>query len=200
LTDAHIETEEEEDDPTLGAECEKARQYFEQVLQALGADLVESHMVLSPPGDQTETGVFDEHLMDDHYSRTLLAQIPKMVRRTLRLGRVSGRSPAGTVNVYLREAARAYVMGLHQATVALARSALEQALRECIRLPGAEGWLLDRLLEGADKCKVLEPASLQSAKRVQRVGNAVIHGGPCDENAAFSVLSSARTVLEVLYN
>jgi len=68
-----------------------------------------------------------EWSLDDQYSRTLVKQIPKIVRRAQQLEPMYVKKTLqGPVETYLREATRAYLFGLFQASVALSRSALEK--------------------------------------------------------------------------
>ncbi len=72
-----------------------------------------------------------ESSLDHCFCRTLVKQIPTMVSRALRLEPlVISEYTKGSVNVYLREATRTYLLGLFIASVALSRSTLEQALEE----------------------------------------------------------------------
>ena len=79
-------------------------------------------------GSEDQDGIPADHLLDDHLCTLLVSEIPRMVKRCVRLGKITATTPVRPVNVYLREAARAHLVGLNQAQVALARAAVEQAL------------------------------------------------------------------------
>jgi hypothetical protein len=143
-------------------------------------------------------GLLAWHL-DDHYSRRMVGEVQNLVRRTLKLQRlVVARTPAAEVNVYLAEATRCYVFGLWQASVALARSALEVALRD--KLPNATaGSKLLALMDAAQRCRVLDDTHLALARQVQEAGNRVLHGKPITATVAEEVLFSIRCVLLHMY-
>jgi len=173
------------------------------MMAALQSVLLDSYESLSSEQTKNVMGEYRdacEWLLDDYFCRKLLAEIPDMVQRLLRFDEiVVGQAPSETVQVYHRQAVRSYVFGLHQAAVALARAALEQALRE--QLPKVFSGLptLDSLLDAAAKCRLVTVETLQTASDVQHAGNRVLHRRPCDSQESFDVLVKTRAVLEVLY-
>ena len=69
--------------------------------------------------------------LDERYTRELVDAVPDYVSRTLQFSRMEAKQvPSEVTNTYVREATRAYIMGLPQACVALCRAALEQGLKE----------------------------------------------------------------------
>lgn len=146
-----------------------------------------------------------EYALDDHYSRKLLDQIPKLVNRALKLqplfvpGMLSG-----PTEVYLREATRAHLFGLFQASAALSRTALEHCLRENLRAESpllAETDELVGLIRAAErvKARVLAGDMLQFAHQVRKTANDVLHGKPCTEQESFDLLIKTRKVLDSVY-
>ena len=136
--------------------------------------------------------------LDELYCRESLKGVSRMVARTLQLppATLSG-IPDGPAFVYLREAARCYIQGLDQASIALARAALEAALKK--RLGDTLGKdavareKLDTLIkEWAPRTRTLTAAQQKEARRIQVVANRVLHEKPTDERTAFEVLQAAR--------
>lgn len=139
-------------------------------------------------------------LLDDHISKLLVRGVPDKVRRVLRFQPVlTAQVPDRAVHVFLQEAVRSYLYAHFQAAVALARAAVEQALRTRVPYADVGNWTLDTLIDGAGRFRVLEPAALQLATEVQHAGNSVLHGKACHEGTAFDTLAKARGVPEALY-
>lgn len=141
--------------------------------------------------------------LDDCFCRILIKQIPKMVSRALRLEPlVVSEFPREPVNVYLREATRAYLLGLFIASVALARSALEQALEEKVpKLLHTESKdKMKMLIKAAERSKLLEADILCLADEARKQANKVVHGKACKETEAFDILIKTRRVVHALYS
>ena len=69
--------------------------------------------------------------LDAKYSQELLERVPLFVNRTLKLAVLESKySASAQTNMYIQEAARAYIYGLPLASVAISRAALEQSLRD----------------------------------------------------------------------
>ncbi|MEK7281556.1 MAG: hypothetical protein AAB037_04295, partial [Chloroflexota bacterium] len=67
--------------------------------------------------------------LDDSLSRIMVSEIPRMVSRALQLEPLLlKQSTQADENPHIREATRCYLFGLFNASVALSRAALEQAL------------------------------------------------------------------------
>src|SRR5262249_28310274 len=107
--------------------------------------------------------------------------------------------PQGSANVYLQEAVRSHIHGLHQGAVSLARAAIEQGLREKVPFANENRWTLDELIDAAVKFKSLTGLHAQMATEVQLAGNSVVHRQPCTANQASDVLTKTRAVLEQLF-
>jgi hypothetical protein len=142
--------------------------------------------------------------LDDCLSRLMVSQIPRMVSRALRLepmlieeGRQADENP------YLREATRCFMFGLFNASVALSRSALEEAFLKKIPilLQGkSREDTLEMLIKTA-RNSVLKGATgvCDLADKVRRTANAIVHGKPCQEAVAFEVLRNTRRIVHRLY-
>jgi hypothetical protein len=178
----------------------------EAILATIRSNLLESYEALSTEESHRLVRLLRDYpdscawLLDDHLSKVLVSQIPRMVKRILRFQPIVVPAvPDAAVNAYLREAVRAYWFGLFQAAVSLARAALEHALRQRVPYGEQQRWSLDMLIEAADRGKLLAPAELQLATQVQHIANRVLHSKPCRPDEAFDALVSARGVMETLY-
>lgn len=106
----------------------------------LGEDLREATSSLEGFTGKLEKDIVDllyrypeirKHMVDDFYSHEVVANIPGMVNRFLRLCPVLvGVIPSREVSLYLREATRCFIYGFFQASIALCRAALEAGLNE----------------------------------------------------------------------
>jgi len=140
-----------------------------------------------------------EYRLDGHYSRHFLREVPKVVKRALKLEPLLIAKPiAERIEIYVREATRAYLFGLFQASIALARSALEESLKEHFNAATQSDELL-ALLRAATLSKLLDGSLLQSAHEVRKAGNAVLHGKRCGDQDAFNVLIKTRSVLDAIH-
>ena len=147
---------------------------------------------------------FLEGALDDCLCWVLLNQIPTMVSRALQMDPlVVSEYPEGPVNVYLREATRAYLLGLFIASVALSRSALEQALEG--KVPkglqtDTKEEKLKKLIKAAELSKLLEGDLLCLADEARKSANKVVHGKMCSESETFDILIKTRKVVRSLYS
>ena len=152
---------------------------------------------------ETERGILEDYL-DDCLSRQLVSEIPRMVARAIQLEPMSiGPSPHADQNAYLREATRCYLHGLFNASVALSRSALEQALSSKIPTlfqTAAGGDTLNTLINTA-RSSILKqaPEVCNTADQVRKVTNGIVHGKTCKERGAFRVLKDTRDIIVYLY-
>jgi hypothetical protein len=142
--------------------------------------------------------------LDDCLSRMLVLEIPRMVARAIQLEPMSiAESPQADQNAYLREATRCYLYGLFNASVALSRSALEQALSSKIStlLQGAAGGDSLSTLINTARSSILKrtPEVCDAADQVRRVANGIVHGKTCKERGAFRVLKDTRDIIVYLY-
>jgi len=138
---------------------------------------------------------------DEHYSRELLRRVPKMVERTLSLSRLeASQTPAQATNLYIREATRCYILGLWAGCAALARAALEYALREKVDAAGGGApATLGRLLEAAARLRILDGPHLSLASVVKTGGDRVLHGGRASDTTAANIVAALSGVVLYLY-
>ncbi len=135
-----------------------------------------------------------------HITRALLQRVPSYVDRTLKLAELVGRPTTPRVASYLREATQCYIYGLFQASIALARAAIEQALKERVyNITGPSHTKLPDLIEEARKLGVLDAPHSEAATFVMLRGNELLHGDPTSPDRARDCLERARGVLEHLF-
>jgi len=145
-----------------------------------------------------------EHFLDDCLSRLLVSEIPRMVSRALELEPMSiEQSPGADENAYLREATRCYLYGLFNASVALSRSALEQAFSSKLPklLQGAAGvdTLLTRINIARSSILKHKPEICDRAHGVRKKSNDIVHGKTCKGPEALRVLKDTREIIICLY-
>src|SRR5664280_1280372 len=124
------------------------------------------------------------------------------VKWTLQLSRLEAkRPPSNVTNGYLKEAVRTYILGLPQASVALCRAALEQALKESLGLQLTGVFItFQELLKEATKWNVLDGATEEMARDVANAGDEVMHEKPTDLSKAGEILTKVRGLLQHIYS
>ena len=140
--------------------------------------------------------------LDERFTRDVINSVPGYVRRTLDLSRMEAvRTPSTITNTYLREATRAYVMGLPQACIALCRATLEQALKEQLgrQLSGTFVKFHD-LIDEAYKYHLLDRTTKAIAREVANDADEVLHEKPSDPNQAEGVLIKLRGLVQHIYS
>jgi hypothetical protein len=144
-----------------------------------------------------------EWFFDECLSRLLVAEIPRMVSRALVLEPMSiEESPGTDENAYLREATRCYLYGLFNASVALSRSALEQAFSSKVpKLLQAAGedTLLTRINTARSSILKQKPEICDRAHGVRKKANDIVHGKTCKGPEALRVLKDTRDIIVCLY-
>ncbi len=142
-----------------------------------------------------------EALLDKKFTRELVESVPGYVSRTLKLSRLqSARTPSKTTNAYVREAVRTYIFGFAQASIALSRAALEQALKEELGNQGKKLFLtMNDLLDEAEGAKVIDSVIRTAAREIATEGDRVLHERPADIDAAYEVLVKLKGVLQHVY-
>jgi hypothetical protein len=139
-------------------------------------------------------------LLDELYSRELLRNVPDFVERTKALQAMVFPDPRNEAwFVYLKESANCYIFGLPQASVGLARAALESRLKEvCAKQFGsnaAEIAGLDVLINEYGPRMNLSAATLKKADWVRIAANRVLHGKPSTSAEALAVFEKVRELL-----
>jgi len=141
-------------------------------------------------------------VLDQLYSRELLRAVPDIVQRTQSLADVTLSRDSVESFVYLREASNCFILGLPQAAVALARSAIEVPLRKVASKQFGEkavvGQGLFALLDLATRGRLLTRETLDRAHKVRLAADKVLHEDPTTTSEALEVLEAARAVVAEL--
>jgi hypothetical protein len=119
-----------------------------------------------------------EHFLDERFTRDVIGAVPGYVGRTMRLSRLkASRAPSKMTTGYLREAARTYIFGLPQASIALSRAALEQALKENLGYQGTGTFVkMEDLLDEARGAGVIDTVIRKAARQIANDADDVLHG------------------------
>ena len=138
-------------------------------------------------------------LLDDAFCRHFVRVVPAMVKRLLAFEPLSvKKSPAEPVFLYFEQAMVCYVMGLHDAAVALSRACLEHALKTTLPDASPKHELKD-LLHWAGLTRHLAGPTLRMARDVQRVANRALHRQQCSPADAATVVAAMRGVMRDIY-
>lgn len=140
--------------------------------------------------------------LNSRYTRDLIAAVPGYVRRTMELSRLEGsRLPSKITNGYLREAVRTYIYGLPQASVALCRAAMEQALKENLGYQGTGTFVeMKSLLDESEGAGIIDGPIRRMARKIADAADDVLHERPTDLQQASEVMVMLRGVLQHLYS
>jgi len=139
--------------------------------------------------------------LDDFLTRLLLGEVRGMVERVINLSRLEAPSrPSNTTSVYIQEAARTYVYGFYQASVAMSRAALEQAMKERLAHQGTGIFIkFQDLVDEAKKWRILDDKTARAVRDTAMKADSVLHVEPTDKNGALDVLIEARGLLQQIY-
>ena len=142
-----------------------------------------------------------EYVLDAHYSREVVEAISGYVNRTMELSRFDAVTiPSKVTASFLREAIQAFVFGLPQASIALSRAALEQALKENIGYQSTKTYVeYKQLFDEAEGAKVLDGGTRKKAEVIVKVGSDVLHERTSKTDEALDVLITLRDVLQTIY-
>lgn len=145
---------------------------------------------------------FTNDILDERFTRDFIDSVPGCVKRILQLSRLeSSRIPSKITNGYLQEAVRAYILGLPQASVALSRVAMEQALKENLGYQSTRRFVkMNNLLDEAEGAGVIDPTTRMAARAVADEADDVLHERPTSLDKAFDVLVNLRGILQHLYD
>lgn len=123
-----------------------------------------------------------------------------MVRRLAGFERLAvDNEPTDSVRAFFQEAVHCHVVGLPAASVALARSCLEQALKETVPLDQAEMRSLDSLIAETVPTKALDAVHQGWCREIQKLGNRVLHREGCTVEQSQEVIVKLRSVVRMLY-
>lgn len=147
-------------------------------------------------------------VLDDVLCRLLLRDVPQMVQhihtiqKTLEKNQLVLPEPKAEFWTYLRESAKCLIFGLSQASVALARAAMESCLRETYahwfgkEKAYARETTLNILIEDLYRNRpVLSQEEIKGAREVQGIGDKVLHHQPVTPEQAFRAFEAARLVI-----
>lgn len=140
-------------------------------------------------------------MLDEYYSKQLLAEVPGIVDRVMVLKPLeSAQSVPRQVNVYLQQATRAFLAGLWDGTVALARACLEAVLEDRIgQYIGHQNRDLSDWISEAQRRRLITNAQLKKARIIQGLGNMVLHEKSASDAEARESVNALRDILGGLY-
>jgi hypothetical protein len=122
------------------------------------------------------------------------------VERASSLEPVKIRVANQSVKTLFLQAHEALLYGFDTSSLALCRSLVEHALKDKLPPTPSESRELGSLIERASRVKLLDGAELDSARKVARAGNDVMHNLPNLRKTAQEVLDCSRIVLDKLYD
>lgn len=137
--------------------------------------------------------------LDRYYSYQLVARLEQIVERASSLEPVKIRVTNPAVKSLFLQAHEAFLYGFDTASVALCRSLVEHALKDKLPPSPGESRELGSFIERASREKLLEGAELESARKVARAGNDVMHNVSNLRKTAQEVLDCSRIVLDKVY-
>jgi hypothetical protein len=110
--------------------------------------------------------------MDRVLSRRVLEDVSSMAKRYMQLSKLDAvRIPSDQTAVYIREAAQVYAHGFFQASSAMRRAAVEQALKERLGFQGmGERKGFRNLVKKAEEAGVLDPTVAEQARDFRQTG------------------------------
>jgi hypothetical protein len=140
--------------------------------------------------------------LDDFITRLLLKDVPGMVGRVMKLSRLdAATSPSNTTAVYVQEAVRTYIYGFTQASVAISRAALEQALKERLGRQGDGSFIpFQDLVEEAKRWNILDATTARQVRDTAKKADRVLHERPTDQEGTWEVLIEVRGLLQEIYS
>ena len=140
-------------------------------------------------------------LLDEYYSKKFLSEIPHFVTRTRVLKPLDNASTVPRqVHVYLEQAGNSFVIGLWDSAIALARACVEEVLKDRVgqyvrrQKRDLVGWITE-----AETKRLLSSIQLRRARRIQHLGNVVLHERSASEEEATDVISRLREFVAELY-
>lgn len=130
-----------------------------------------------------------------------LSEMRGIVMRVANLSKLDRvKIPSDQTSQYVREAARSYFYGLYQASAAMSRVALEQALKESLGRQGIEDFIsFKQLRKDAKKRKILDGVTGPAACKIHKYASEVIHHRPADADGALAILVGSRGLIVQIY-
>lgn len=195
------------DDHDLSPQERKEAQKSRSMVEVIVSDIIKSRETLTESKLHGIESLIQSdpdligHFLDEFYTREVVRAVRGYVQRTMNLSRLqAARTPSTTTNSYLREAVRTYVFGFPQASIALSRAALEQALKEELGHQDRKVFLeMNSLLDEAEGAGVIDGVIRRTARRIATEADGVLHEKPADLAKAYNVLLMLRGVLQHIY-
>jgi hypothetical protein len=152
-------------------------------------------------GLQNDPELFEIEI-DRVLSRQILESVPAIVKRFTQMSKLNAlRIPSDQTGVYIREAARTYAYGFMQASAAMSRAALEQALKERLEYQGKRIFIeFKDLIKEARSLNILDDKTERAVRDTAKKANSVLHAKPIGESDAFDVLIEARGLIQQIYD
>ncbi len=157
----------------------------------------------------------EDYDLDEHFTISVLREVPRIVARWKKLRGVRVRLlPGPKVRDYVRQASLCYLYGLFDATAILSRAVLQFALEEAFSTPGGISLgvdtmrgkdRLEMLIDFAGKTKLSSSAKIlpldlvSKAHGIRRLGNKSVHKSSCDEKEALAVITDTVKILKHIY-
>lgn len=145
---------------------------------------------------------------DLHYALELVNALQRISTVTFVLTSPPIRTHAGAgVVALLKEATRAYLLGLVRSCVAVCRALLESALQELLTASEREEARglapkgeLEAMIDVAREKGYLSETNFIKAHAIRKAGNRALHRAAPNDTAAWRVLDDTRAVLGVIYS
>jgi hypothetical protein len=194
-------------DSDLSADERRDTEQLRKVVRATVDDIIASREMVTEgkfaPFEKmlAATPNLIDELLDERFTRDVIRAVPGYVDRTMELSRLEGYDiPSKVTNRYVQEAVRTYIFGLTQASVALCRAAMEQALKENLGYQGTGTFVnMETLLEEAEGAGVVDSVMRKVARKLADDADDVLHEKPADSKKAYEVLLALRGVLQHVY-
>ncbi len=191
------------DEPLTDSEADEADQklgafLIDMFLNAREEFLVEDHILhrmAARAFDSESTGVFEQY-----YAYQMLDELPDVARRAKEVRHLFATSnPRARAAALCREAYRAYIYGLHLASVATLRAVMESSLKEWLGLDLGTHRTLEPLLADAIETKVLPSRFSQLSRKINSTANRALHRGAApSEKENLQMIGAAQDVLGLL--
>lgn len=204
----YIDVLDSEDDREGSPDAQKERAKGKRMIDLIVTDIIRSREALTNSRlkslellVQTSPELI-ENFLNDKFAREAVDAVPGYVQRTMQLSRMEAtRVPSHVTNSYLQEAARTFVFGFAQASIALSRAALEQAIRENLGYQGTGKFVtFQELIDEALKWRILDKLTARMARDLAKIGDGVLHEKPANLTQARDALDKLRGILQHIYS
>jgi hypothetical protein len=188
---------------TLSADDRKARFYLERIAEELieGREtFTDERWDILEQALRNEPGIVEEEI-DRLLTTRALSGIRGMVDRLVDLSKLERvKIPSNQTANYVSHATRSYMYRLYQASAAMSRVALEQALKEALGRQGIEDFKPFQVLRReAEKKGILDGVTGPATCKIAKDASKVIHHGPTDAKGALAILDGSRGLIVQIY-